>query len=203
MKRDPRPPPGTVEARSGQRRSRSAPRLTCRARLGLEPAQAAVDEPLELRLAQLERQRAAVDPNELEEIFDERGVRANLFAQRRQWSPRARRVGSSPTIRSAASPRAVSRITGSSERERIQRQSSSPSVPGSITSSTTRSGFWLSSMIRALAVAGLQRRVAIALEIADDDLADDRLGVHHQTVVMALIANAVSLHADEVTVRLR
>ena len=43
-------------------------------------------------------------------------------------------------MRSASSPRAVSMITGSSERARIQRQSSSPSTPGSMTSSTTRSG---------------------------------------------------------------
>ena len=40
-------------------------------------------------------------------------------------------------------------ITGSSERERIHRQSSSPSVPGSMTSSTTRSGDSRSTSSRA------------------------------------------------------
>ena len=69
-------------------------------------------------------------------------------------------------------------ITGSSERERIQRQSSSPSVPGSITSSTTRSGDARSTSVAGVvAVAGLERRVPLALEVADDDLADDRLVV--------------------------
>ena len=43
-------------------------------------------------------------------------------------------------MRSDSSPRAVRRITGSSERPRIHRHSASPSVPGNITSSTTRSG---------------------------------------------------------------
>ena len=61
---------------------------------------------------------------------------------------------------------------------RIQRQSSSPSMPGSITSSTTRSGrLALEQRARVVAVACLERRVPLALEVADDDLADDRLVV--------------------------
>src|SRR5579871_4494842 len=43
-------------------------------------------------------------------------------------------------MRSDSSTRAVSRITGIVERALIQRQSSRPSVPGNITSSTTRPG---------------------------------------------------------------
>ena len=51
-------------------------------------------------------------------------------------------------------------------------------MPGSITSSTTRSGVLRSISSRAaVAVAGLERRVALALEVADDDLAHDRLVV--------------------------
>ena len=40
--------------------------------------------PASSRLAQLERERAAVDPGELEEVVDERRERANLVAQRGQ-----------------------------------------------------------------------------------------------------------------------
>ena len=69
-------------------------------------------------------------------------------------------------------------ITGSSPRERIQRQSASPSIPGSITSSTTRCGDPVSISFRAVvAVGGLERLEPVALEVADDDVADDRLVV--------------------------
>ena len=52
-------------------------------------------------------------------------------------------------MRSASSPRAVSMITGRSPFVLIQRHSASPSVPGSITSSTTRFGAELSISARA------------------------------------------------------
>ena len=81
-------------------------------------------------------------------------------------------------MRSASSPRAVSMITGSSERLRIQRQSSSPSMPGSIRSSTTSVGGSCSTSSRARSPsAGLERAITLALEIAADDLTDDRLVV--------------------------
>ena len=92
-------------------------------------------------------------------------------------------------MRSASSPRAVSMITGSSDVDRIQRQSSSPSVPGSITSSTTRSGRRSSEHVACgFAVTCLERAVPLALEIADDDLAhdglivDDEHGLHRLSV---------------------
>ncbi len=84
-------------------------------------------------------------------------------------------------MRSASSPRAVSMITGSSERARIQRQSSSPSTPGSMTSSTTRSGGSCSSShLGRPTVSGLARRVAGAFEVAHGDLAHDGLVVHDE-----------------------
>ena len=86
-------------------------------------------------------------------------------------------------------------ITGSSELERIQRQSSRPSVPGSITSSTTRSGSERSSASRAASPsAGLERPVPLALEVADDDLAHDRLvvddedGCHGRNCAQPIVA---------------
>ena len=81
-------------------------------------------------------------------------------------------------MRSASSPRAVSMITGRSPRERIQRQSERPSVPGSMTSSTTSSGSrGCDQRSRRVAVAGLERVEAVAPEVADDDVANDRLVV--------------------------
>ena len=54
-------------------------------------------------------------------------------------------------------------------------------MPGSIRSSTTRLGSRRSSSSRArIAVAGLERLVALAPQVADDDLADDRLVVDDQ-----------------------
>ena len=79
-------------------------------------------------------------------------------------------------------------ITGSSERARIQRQSASPSVPGSIRSSTTRLGVSCSSRLRAVvAVARLQRPVTLLLEVADDDVANDRLVVDDENGAHRLI----------------
>ena len=82
-------------------------------------------------------------------------------------------------MRSASSPRAVSMITGRSPRLRIQRQSSSPSVPGSITSSTTSCGVArLDQRARASSPSPASSVVeAVAPQVADDDVADDRLVV--------------------------
>ena len=69
-------------------------------------------------------------------------------------------------------------ITGRSERLRIQRQSSSPSVPGQhhVEHDERRVG-GLDQLAGAVAVAGLERREAVALQVADDHVADDRLVV--------------------------
>ena len=82
-------------------------------------------------------------------------------------------------MRSASSPRAVSMITGRSPRSRIQRQSASPSVPGSITSSTTSCGAARLDQRRAPSSPSPASSVveAVAREVADDDVADDRLVV--------------------------
>ncbi len=53
-------------------------------RLRLEAAQARLDEPEQLRILQLQRQRAGVDARELEEVVDERPERPHLLAQRGQ-----------------------------------------------------------------------------------------------------------------------
>ena len=51
-------------------------------------------------------------------------------------------------------------------------------MPGSITSSTTRLGSPVSiSRARVVAVARLERREAVALQVADDHVAHDRLVV--------------------------
>ena len=55
-----------------------------RPRFGLETAHAVGDERWQLRLAQLERERARVDSSELEQIVDQRRERPCLLAQRRQ-----------------------------------------------------------------------------------------------------------------------
>ena len=81
-------------------------------------------------------------------------------------------------MRSDSSPRAVSMITGRRERERIQRQSSSPSVPGSMTIEHDEiRRVALEQLPRAVSVRRLERLEAVALEVADDDLADRRLVV--------------------------
>ena len=69
-------------------------------------------------------------------------------------------------------------ITGRSPRERIQRQSESPSVPGSIRSSTTSSRIVrVDERPRGVAVAGLERVVTLPAEVADEDVADEGLVV--------------------------
>ena len=55
-----------------------------RGRLGLEQAQRRVDEPGDRQLLQLERERARVDPGELEQVVDEQRQRPHLLAQGRQ-----------------------------------------------------------------------------------------------------------------------
>ena len=51
-------------------------------------------------------------------------------------------------------------------------------MPGSITSSTTRSGSRVSiSRARVVAVAGLERREPVALQVAHDHVTHDRLVV--------------------------
>ena len=86
-------------------------------------------------------------------------------------------------MRSDSSPRAVSMITGRRERDRIQRQSSSPSVPGSMTSSTTRSGgSRFEQLARPVSVRRLERLEAVAFQVADDDLADRRLVVDDENL---------------------
>ena len=79
-------------------------------------------------------------------------------------------------MRSASSARAVSMITGSSERSRIQRQTARPSVPGQhqVEDDEVRM-LVLDERNRRVAVAGLERAVALAAQVLDDDLADDRL----------------------------
>ena len=72
-------------------------------------------------------------------------------------------------------------MTGSSERERIQRQSSSPSVPGEHHVEHDEVGpVALEELARAVAVVRLERLVARPFEIAHDHLAHDRLVVDHQ-----------------------
>ena len=53
-----------------------------RARLGLDAAQAGVDEAGQLGVAQLEGQRAAVDPRQLEEVVGQRRERFDLLPER-------------------------------------------------------------------------------------------------------------------------
>ncbi len=73
-------------------------------------------------------------------------------------------------MRSAASPRAVSMITGTSERLRIQRHTPSPSVPGSIRSSTTRSGCSRSTLpVIMLTARGEEADRIVGLELGADD----------------------------------
>ena len=56
----------------------------------------------------------------------------------------------------------------------MERLSASPSWPGSITSSTTRSRLLLSKqLVGAVSVFCDERAVAVALEVADDDVAHD------------------------------
>ena len=51
-------------------------------------------------------------------------------------------------------------------------------MPGSITSSTTRRRLGrLDQLAGAVAVAGLERREPVPLQVADDHVADDRLVV--------------------------
>src|SRR5206468_10331074 len=59
-------------------------RDSARSRLRLESAQAVVDETGELRLAQVERQRAGVEPGELEQVVDEKSECSNLLLEYRQ-----------------------------------------------------------------------------------------------------------------------
>ena len=79
---------------------------------------------------------------------------------------------------STSSARAVSRITGTSDVVRSWRSTSIPSIPGIITSSTTRSGCQ-SRAVRS--AASPSRRLgdleAVALEVAANDLADPVLVV--------------------------
>ena len=58
------------------RRERDVPQL----RLGREQAQRRVDETVEPRVAELEREHARVDARELEEVVDERGEMPHLVA---------------------------------------------------------------------------------------------------------------------------
>ena len=91
--------------------------VTCRARASAStPRRHERDEAGELRLAQLERQRAAVDPRELEEVVGERRERANLVAQRGQVLARARRARPRPPRASPACSRAASAGRGSPRR---------------------------------------------------------------------------------------
>ena len=84
-------------------------------------------------------------------------------------------------MRSASSPRAVSKITGKSDDERIHRQSESPSSPGSITSSTTRPGASHSITVPGVvAVRRHERPVTVALEVPGDHVADDRFVVDYE-----------------------
>ena len=52
-----------------------------RLRLGLEPAKAGLHQPGELRVAQLERERARVDARELEQVVDEPAERPHLLLE--------------------------------------------------------------------------------------------------------------------------
>ena len=79
-------------------------------------------------------------------------------------------------------------ITGSSERARIQRQRASPSVPGEhqVEHDQARR-LALEQVARRLAVARLQRPVPLLLQVADDDVANDRLVVDDENGAHRLI----------------
>ena len=92
-------------------------------------------------------------------------------------------------MRSVSWLRAVSRITGIGQRAWIARHSSSPPMPGSITSSTTRSGDSRStSPVDLAAVAGRDDAETVARQVLADDVADGRLVVDDEHGTRALHA---------------
>ena len=83
-------------------------------------------------------------------------------------------------MRSASSPRAVSMITGSSERARISAELE-PVDPWEHDVEDDEVGrILLEEPARGASVLGLLRRIAGSLEIADRDVAHDRLVVDHE-----------------------
>ena len=83
-------------------------------------------------------------------------------------------------MRSVSWPRAVSMITGTSPLARMRRNTSRPSIRGSIRSSSTRSGVSVEPFERLLAVVGGVDLETLALEVAREHLAHHRFVVDHE-----------------------
>ena len=105
-------------------------------------------------------------------------------------------------MRSASSPRAVSMITGTCENGRRPAADREPieARQHQIEHDEVRP-LRLSELARPDAVAGLERPVAVAPQVADDDLPHDRLVVHDQDGLHGSHCDAQRFPESEIGVR--
>ena len=126
-------------------------------------------------------------------------------AARTAWSGSRRRRPRSPRMRSSSLPSAVSRMIGVALRGRMRRHASMPSMPGSIRSSTMRSGeIRASASMAAKPSRDPVHDEAGRAQVLRDDLGDRRVVVHdeHPAIDEVLVAQRARGFGDH-ALRLR